>query len=55
MKIIVLLKTNNLSLCINREYSKSVLQKKILKNDHRKLCTVLEFTCPNQILEFIFI
>ena len=29
--MIVLLKTNDLSLCLNREYSKSVLQKNILK------------------------
>ena len=28
---IVLLKTNNLCLCLNREYIKSVLQKNILK------------------------
>ena len=30
-KTIVLLKTNNLSLCLNREYIKCVLQKNILK------------------------
>ena len=34
--MIVLLKTNNLSLCLNHEYYKSVLQK-LFQNNHRKL------------------